>query len=74
MRNQILQENPEISEADINSFMDLYWWDDRKINEVPENWFDEVKTKTVENAKYKFREGVLATNDDLSSLFSEIEL
>ena len=74
MRNQILQENPEISEADINSFMDLYWWDDRKLNEVPENWFDEVKMKTAKNAKCKFREGVPAMDDDLSSLFSEMKL
>lgn len=73
MRNQILQENPEISEADINSFMDLYWWDDHKLNEVPANWFDEVKAKTAENAKCKFRRGFLTIDDDLSSLFSENE-
>ena len=53
-RNQILQENPEISEADINSFMDLYWWNDRKLNEVPENWFDEVKTKTAKTLNANF--------------------
>lgn len=73
-QNQILLENPEISNADINSFMDLYWWNGRDLNEVPENWFDEVKAKTAENAKRKFHSGVPLTDDDLSSLFSETEL
>lgn len=72
-QNQIILENPEISEDDIDSFMDLYWWNDRNLNKVPENWFDEVKTKTTENAKCKFRRGVQVTDDDLSSLFSEME-
>lgn len=54
--------------------MDLYWWNGCDLNEVPENWFDEVKTKTAENAKCKFHRGVSATDDDLSSLFSEMEI
>ena len=73
-RNQILLENPEISKDDIDSFMDLYWWNGCDLNEVPENWFDEVKAKTAENAKCKFHRGVSATDDDLSSLFSEMEI
>ena len=58
-RNQILLENPEISKDDIDSFMDLYWWNGCDLNEVPENWFYEVKAKTAENAKEDIEKGII---------------